>query len=71
MIFLEFEQEDGVYVLTDANYDSFIENNPTALVEFYAPWCGHCKQLTPEYASAAQTLDKADPKVPLAKVRSS
>jgi protein disulfide-isomerase A1 len=38
-----------VKVLTDTNFDIALKQYDFLLVEFYAPWCGHCKQLVPTW----------------------
>ena len=49
--------DSDVVVLTESNFESqVLSSDDLWLVEFYAPWCGHCKKLAPEWAQAATEL---------------
>ncbi|XP_032880758.1 protein disulfide-isomerase A5 isoform X2 [Amblyraja radiata] len=51
------EQDSAVYHLTDDGFDEFLGEHSSALVMFYAPWCGHCKKMKPDYEEAAELLN--------------
>lgn len=46
--------------VTNDNFDTIVGGSKNVLLEFYAPWCGHCKNLAPEWKIAGDTFDEKD-----------
>lgn len=65
-LFAPAAAKSSVVSLTGSTFNDFIKSHDLVLAEFYAPWCGHCKMLAPEYESAAKQL--SDRNIPLVKI---
>jgi len=54
--------------LDDSNFDTIVDRSKPAFIEFFAPWCGHCKKLAPEYEITGNSFAKYKNQVIVAKV---
>ncbi|KAK4129116.1 thioredoxin-domain-containing protein [Parathielavia appendiculata] len=53
-----YTRKSPVLQVDAKDYDRLIaKSNYTSIVEFYAPWCGHCQNLKPAYEKAAKNLE--------------
>ncbi len=61
-------ENSAVLDLIPDNFDKIAISGKPALVEFFAPWCGHCKTLAPVYEQLAHDFAFAKDKISIAKV---
>jgi protein disulfide-isomerase A3 len=61
-------QDGPVKVVVAKNFDEIVnDETKDVLIEFYAPWCGHCKNLVPVYDALATKL-KSESDIVIAKM---
>lgn len=60
LFFNSFYQPENLrvfQVVVAENFDEIVNDvNKDVLIEFYAPWCGHCKNLEPKYKELGEKV---------------
>ena len=60
LVLLGIITHSEVVTLTDKNFEETLKSAKYVMVKFYAPWCGHCKNMAPEYVKLAELVKDND-----------
>lgn len=62
------DYENGIKIITGKTFEAdILTSGKNVMLEFYAPWCTHCKELAPKYEKVAKYYE-ADDSIVLAKI---
>ncbi|CAL5021520.1 unnamed protein product [Urochloa decumbens] len=64
----EIPRDGSVLELDESNFEAAVRAADYLFVDFYAPWCGHCKRLSPQLDEAAPVLAGLSTPIVVAKV---
>ncbi|DBA00314.1 TPA: hypothetical protein N0F65_001509 [Lagenidium giganteum] len=63
------EKHSSVVTLTSASFEELVKDSKGSwIIKFYAPWCGHCKRLTPTWHRLSRSLQEGGSQTKVAKV---
>ena len=52
------EGDTAVHILDEDSFENVLMKDEVAwIVEFYAPWCGHCKKMAPDWEEMANEIE--------------